>query len=87
MSKETPGEFGDIRRVEWLDKIKSDDLIESTKKTLEHPTTIFEIKNSAADDILKILKKFHSLNLTIVVNINEIKEAEYKFRDILYKKS
>lgn len=54
--EEKPGEYGDVRKVEWKGEVNRDDLSTSTKNTLGAISTLFEINNEASKEILNLLK-------------------------------
>jgi len=53
---DSPLEYCDNRKVEWLGEVNRDYLSTSTKNTLGAISTIFEINPDAVDEILKALK-------------------------------
>lgn len=68
-------EFPHIRKVKWLGKVNRDDISTSTKNTLGAISTIFEIKDEAKEEILKLLKGEKKIETD---KSKETEEAELK---------
>lgn len=76
-------EYCDNRKVKWLGKVNRDDLSTSTKNTLGAISTIFEINQVAAQEILKIMKGETPESLPE----SEDEELEELKKDIILKSS